>query len=270
MEETMSNSWEVVEDNEPHVQYSSDGKGNWWKTVWEEQCPEFVGVIGKILKNGRDYRCQGVKGHKGVHWRYSASGWFEWDDNDEDPQEGGACGTTPPDHKTYKTPKKMSKHHWLSHKTTTKVEDPEKIAQLERGEYENGASIDRPVNFDEMDPENREELEDRIGIRKAEDRLFIITDPEGNDENTLAIVTSDPRNARSEIGNQDHGGMPYEDWERVLDKGEMKQIKSVEELPVYLHDCIPFLDSCQDEWHDYTCLEWCQMMDKDGFIHQDE
>ena len=251
------------------TQYSSDGKGNWWKTVWEEQCPEFVGIGGILAERKageglsmRQFRCQGVKGHKGVHWRYAPSGWLEWDDNEDDPTEDGCSGSTPPDHKTYRTPQRMLKHHWREHKTTTKVTDPEKIAQLERGEYEEGASIDKPVDFDEMDPETRDEIQDRLGILKKDLRLFVL----GEGEDTIPIVTIDARDVRFELGQYDHGGMDVEVWSRVIDEGPMVQIKNLDELPADLHHAIPFggeVDGCM---YDYTCLQWCQMMDKDGAI----
>jgi len=54
--------------------------------------------------------------------------------------------------------------HWLNHYTDTEVADPETIAQLDRDEPPEGdaASINRPVDFDKLDPELREELEDRL------------------------------------------------------------------------------------------------------------
>jgi len=256
------------------TQYSSDGKGNWWKTVWEEQCPEFVGIGGILakIKDGEEWstrhlRCQGVKGHKGLHWRYGPCGSYEWDDNEEDSTEEGCCGTTPPDHKKYVAPQRKCEEHWMNFKTTTKVEDPEKIAALERGEYEDGAGVDKPVDFDEMDPETREEIQERMGIRKAEPRLFYLV-RDGDMENTIPIVTIDPRDARCEIGNEDHGAMPYEIWDKLLDQGDVKQIKK-NDCPTELMGAIPFgeVNGCM---YDFTCSQWCQMMDENGVIHLEE
>ena len=131
-----------------NILYSTDGKGNWWKREWVEQCSEDV-----FIRRGQ---CQGVKGHEGVHWRFGSAGWFEWDEPE------GCSGTTPPDHKSYVSPLEMEKKHWLSNYSDTEITDTEKITQLERGECEEEASIDRPVNMDDLEPELRDELEKRM------------------------------------------------------------------------------------------------------------
>lgn len=133
--------------------YSTDGEGYWSKREWAEQCPEEVFMSGK---------CQGVKGHKGVHWCYGEDGSFKWDDNDDDPTEKGAAGSIPPDHKTYRHPIDMQPLYWLSNYTDTEITDPELIAKLENDETEEGASITRPVDMDKLDPEFRAELERRL------------------------------------------------------------------------------------------------------------
>jgi hypothetical protein len=123
--------------NGTNVSYYSDGKGWWIRRQWKRQCSY------KILLSGR---CQGVKGHKGVHWCYSRSGDFEWHDNDEDPQHDGCAGSTPPGHKAYVSPLKMEKHYYMSHYTDTDVTDIAVMAMLEKNKPpEKDAAIHRPV-----------------------------------------------------------------------------------------------------------------------------
>ena len=136
-----------------NILYSTDGEGHWSKREWSKQCEEKVFMYGQ---------CQGVEGHKGVHWCYGACGSFEWDDNDDDPTEKGCAGSTPPDHKFYKHPIEMQPLYWLSNYTDTEITNPEHIEKLEKDEVEEGASITRPVDFDSMEPELREELEKRL------------------------------------------------------------------------------------------------------------
>ncbi len=120
-----------------NVWYYTDGKGYWLRREWKRQCSEKVFFYG---------RCQGVKGHKGVHWRFGPSGDFEWSDNDNDPQEGGGAGSTPPDHDDYVSPLKMQKHNHTSHYTDAEVTDKAIIALLEKGKPpEPDAAINRPV-----------------------------------------------------------------------------------------------------------------------------
>lgn len=136
----------------PHVMFSTNGKGRWWKVTWEKQCPEKVFLTGK---------CQGVEGHKGVHWCYGPCGSFNWDDNENDPSEEGGAGSIPPGHRSYHKPEKMQKHYYMTQHTTVEVTDPEEIARLERGEMKNNESINRPVTPENTDPETLKMLEER-------------------------------------------------------------------------------------------------------------
>lgn len=134
--------------------YSGDGRGNWWRTEWSEQCPEKVFLSG---------RCQGVKGHKGIHWCYGADGSFDWEDNDDDHKHDGASGSTPPDHKSYKTPQLMAKCHFMRFKKTAKVTDKAIIAKLEKGKTpENYASLNRPIDWSKETPEFKKMIEGRL------------------------------------------------------------------------------------------------------------
>jgi hypothetical protein len=120
-----------------NVTYYSDGKGFWLRREWKRQCSSKVFLAG---------RCQGVKGHKDVHWCYSPSGSFDWDDNAEDPKHGACAGSTPPGHKDYVSPVKMQKHYFVSHYTDAHVTDKTIIAMLEKDKTpEADAAINRPV-----------------------------------------------------------------------------------------------------------------------------
>lgn len=124
-----------------HILYSSDGQGNWWRREWKPQCNEEVFMVG---------RCQGVQGHKDVHWAYRPCGSFAWDDNDDDLKHEGCSGSTPPDHKEYKTPLEMQAHYYMSHYEDSEVKDPIILAMLEKGDTpEKGASITRPLSKEE-------------------------------------------------------------------------------------------------------------------------
>jgi hypothetical protein len=120
-----------------NICYYTDGKGHWLRREWKPQCSFKSILFG---------RCQGVRGHKGVHWCYSPCGSFRWADNVDDPKYNGYRGSTPPGHKDYVVPTKMQKHYFVSHFTDTEVTDKDIIAMLEKDKPpERGASIDRPV-----------------------------------------------------------------------------------------------------------------------------
>lgn len=136
-----------------HIIYFTDDQGNWWRREWKPQCNEEVFMAG---------RCQGVKGHTGVHWSYRHCGSFAWDDNDEAPEHDGCSGSIPPDHKEYKTPLEMQKHYYMSHYIDTLVKDPNIIARLEQGDTpEESASLIRPFSIEEIE-EFKKNYPDRI------------------------------------------------------------------------------------------------------------
>lgn len=141
-----------------HVRYWSDGKGKWWKTVWQRQCPEGVFLAG---------RCQGVEGHKGVHWRYSPCGSLRYVDNANDPSENGGSGSIPPGHKHYKPPAELQKLYFMNFKETTEVTESDEIARLERDEVRDGESLDRPYD---PDKERNEELKATLRERRAKSK----------------------------------------------------------------------------------------------------
>ena len=137
-----------------NVMYSTDGNGLWIRREWAEQCPERV-----LLAS----RCQGIKGHKGLHWCYKPDGRFAWGDNVDDPREDGCSGTTPPGHGRWVSPLEKQGDCWSNNYTDTQITDPETIVRLEQDDPPEGddASINRPVDLDTLDPELRKELEAR-------------------------------------------------------------------------------------------------------------
>jgi hypothetical protein len=123
------------------ITYYEMGPGRWLRRVWNPQCTARVFIYG---------RCQGVKGHKGLHWRYSPSGSYDWANNENDPasnsSDDGVAGSTPPGHEEYVHPETMQDHYYVSHHTDAVVTDKAIIAMLEKGKTpEKGAALDRPV-----------------------------------------------------------------------------------------------------------------------------
>lgn len=133
-----------------NVLYSTNGDGCWFRREWAKQCRHKV-FFGR--------RCQGVKGHKGVHWCYNEHGSFVWQDNQDDLQHDGYSGSTPPGHKEWISPVKMMKKCYLEAFTDSEVTDPEIIERLEKDDPpEKGASITRPVDMEKLPPDLRNEL----------------------------------------------------------------------------------------------------------------
>lgn len=122
--------------------YSTDGEGNYWRTIFADQCDE------KMLFGGK---CQGVKGHEGACWRYRDNGSYEYDNNhlkDLKPEDV-ACGSIPPEHKSYINPVDMQKHYYMSHRVREKIIDADLIARLEKDELEENESLTRPCSLEE-------------------------------------------------------------------------------------------------------------------------
>jgi hypothetical protein len=135
-----------------NIMYSTDGKGYWVKRTWVKQCTHKVFLGGK---------CQGVEGHKGVHWCYESDGSYKYENNKDDPESiderGIAGGTIPPEHKSWISPKKMAKKYHLAHYKDTVVTNKDIINRLENDDPpEKYASVNRPV-----DPEEWKRIENR-------------------------------------------------------------------------------------------------------------
>lgn len=114
--------------------FFTDGQGKWTRVEHAEQCPENSFLM---------HECQGIKGHKGVHWSFSPCGDFLYCDNKEDPSEDGCSGTIPVGHKNYITPKEMRDNFYLQHSHSYEITDKEEISRLESDECEE--IISRPL-----------------------------------------------------------------------------------------------------------------------------
>lgn len=125
----------------PHIMYSMIDEERWSQRIWKEQCPHEM-IFGQ-------HRCQGVEGHKGVHWCFNAAGEFEYEDNDADSTENGCSGTIPPGHQHYRTPLEMQKHYHILHYEDSEVIDPVVLARLKRGRLQANESRIVPVSPEE-------------------------------------------------------------------------------------------------------------------------
>lgn len=119
------------------ILYSTDGRGRWFRRKFAPQCPAKVFFWD---------RCQGVRGHAGVHWCYGPDGSFRWSANKRCRRHDAAAGSTPPDHKDYVPPAEMAAQYFLCHTKDSEVKNKTLIARLERDETKEGESITRPVS----------------------------------------------------------------------------------------------------------------------------
>jgi tRNA (cmo5U34)-methyltransferase len=133
----------MSEDEGERVCYSTtDGTGRWWRRTWKRQCPE----QGLALWGNR---CQGVEGHRGVHWFFAPDGSFIYADNESDSTEEGCCGGIPPGHQYYRTPQEMRPYYHGSQYEDVEVTEPAELARLERGDWHLGESVIRPCSSEE-------------------------------------------------------------------------------------------------------------------------
>lgn len=129
-------------------------EGKWYKQTFAEQCGEQVFFGDK---------CQGVKGHKGEHWAYSADGSYRYAVPKEELTHRwrGAAGMTPPGHEKYIHPASKSKEYYLRHSTVEEVTDPKLIEKLENDDFsDDEVAIDRPVNLNTLPEDLKRDLED--------------------------------------------------------------------------------------------------------------
>ena len=135
----------MKKENKPSVNYATDGRGRWWRTEIAPQCPD-----EDILC----LRCQGVDGHKGVHWAYKPEGSYAYWLNNADPssiEHDVGAGWIPPDHESYVHPVDKQKEYFMSFRQTIEIEDQKLIEKLENDETpEADASVDRPVTDEEL------------------------------------------------------------------------------------------------------------------------
>lgn len=112
--------------------------GQWTQTVYPEPCKEKTFI-------GSRHICQGVKGHAGDHWSYSDRGDYL------NSMPDGGCASTPPDHENYVHPLDKQKELPFNYAVTTVVTDEALISRLNRNEFGEGETIDRPCTQAEID-----------------------------------------------------------------------------------------------------------------------
>ncbi|MCC5835216.1 MAG: hypothetical protein JJU20_10815, partial [Opitutales bacterium] len=129
----------------PSVGYQTDGRGRWWRLETQPQCSD---------KDIFRLECQGVWGHKGVHWAYKQDGSYAYWKNDSDPDSIGkdvGAGWTPPEHESYIDPRDKRSEYFRNHHSVDEVKDSSLIKKLESEEPpEEGAFIDRPLLAEEI------------------------------------------------------------------------------------------------------------------------
>lgn len=112
--------------------FYKDAQGRWWRTQMPWRCCEEVMFSGQ---------CQGLLNHEGLHWAYSRSGDFCWNNS-----QAGYSGQTPPGHEDYQDPLSMRELHYTQKELERfLVKDPDEIARLEAGDLEDGESTIRAV-----------------------------------------------------------------------------------------------------------------------------
>lgn len=110
-----------------HVMYRQREDG-WYRQEWSQECNEKM-IWGV---------CQGVQGHEGEHWCYSARGDYCH------AVKGQGSGSIPPGHAKWISPEKMKDKTAIANYTYTKVTDQKVVEGLEKNiAPEKGASFDR-------------------------------------------------------------------------------------------------------------------------------
>jgi hypothetical protein len=103
--------------------------------------------------------------------------------------------------------------------------------------------------------QERTQEEKEIGIR-----LYYLE--EGDDR--IPVITDNPAWIRSDVGSEDHGGMDWDDFCRVCEKGEIKQVTGEADLPPDLMNAYCYSGG-NVGWVDLTCRQLCEQME-DGVI----
>ncbi len=125
-----------------NILFQTGGDGKWFRTEWQSQCPKEVFMGSK---------CQGVEGHEGDHWCFGPQGDYMWDcDRDGLEDYDAVAGQTPAGHPDYKTPMEMRKHYHMAHYSCDEVTNKKEIIRLDRGEMNDGESITRPVDLEDI------------------------------------------------------------------------------------------------------------------------
>ena len=131
------------DDSKPHVTFYTDGQGRWLRRVWAVRCSHDILI--------RD-RCRGVEGHAGDHWCFSDDGSYRYKPHDSDPRRKDiGAGMIPPGNSGYRTPLEMSRHDHIKHFVDTEVTDPAEIERLEKNQFGQNETWDRPASEDEIE-----------------------------------------------------------------------------------------------------------------------
>ena len=76
---------------------------------------------------------------------------------------------------------------------------------------------------------------------------------------------TEERDLRSDMCIHDHGGMSYEIFARVWQEGKLEKVTSVEQVPDYFLDYLPF-QSDGEEMFEFYISELLEKMDENGLI----
>jgi hypothetical protein len=71
-------------------------------------------------------------------------------------------------------------------------------------------------------------------------RLFRLSEGKGTTDIYIFSLHPKGSDCIHSLQHQDHGGTDYSDWARVLEKGVLYPIKSLEEVPAADHRYIPY------------------------------
>lgn len=73
-----------------------------------------------------------------------------------------------------------------------------------------------------------------------EAKLFRFSLPDVEGALYLYSLRTDEMALRRSFEVHDHGGMKFEDFLQLYEKGKMELVKSLEQVPAEDHDCIPY------------------------------
>jgi hypothetical protein len=121
------------------ILYWTDGKGRWYKRIYKEKCNESL-ICG--------YKCQGCKGHSGVHWAYASEGSFCYGNrkSSKESKRGIGGGIIPPGTTNWISPEKKYKDFYAHNYTVKKLTDKKDIKRIESGKLKINESVNYPFS----------------------------------------------------------------------------------------------------------------------------
>lgn len=143
-----------------------------------------------------------------------------------------------------------------------------KLQNSKRNDWPNFTYRVVPVQIQVAEPkkiwqeEKKHKIEQQYNDGKP--RLYVITDG----EEWIPVVTDDYRSIRSDVGNEDHGGMPWAVFSKLCDSGEIRQIKSLNDMPE-INNSYPYMGGRVESFGE-SCRELIERMDEEGVIQSDE